>query len=183
MPNDDTVGKGGWGGENVSKSDGAILECSLNPSSCSSPLYSLQLVLLHYLHFYTTINGPEPQYWKYRQWIRSAIWYKVDRYIYCVDIYISPVPSVGIRVRINKLNTHFTLGALQVAVAVLAVLTVVTSEIFPVCHFCQPRPGQIRTQCSHSHLSLSWALSCSLSWLPGRWTSPWQWRHLQRIIS
>ena len=29
MPNDDTVGKGGWGGENVSKSDGAILECSL----------------------------------------------------------------------------------------------------------------------------------------------------------
>jgi len=29
VPNDDTVGKGGWGGENVSKSDGAILECSL----------------------------------------------------------------------------------------------------------------------------------------------------------
>ena len=34
MPNDDTVGKGGWGGENVSKSDGAILECSLTREKC-----------------------------------------------------------------------------------------------------------------------------------------------------
>ena len=30
MPNDDTVGKGGGGGENVSKSDGVILGCSLS---------------------------------------------------------------------------------------------------------------------------------------------------------
>ena len=29
MPNDDTVGKGGWGGENVSKSDDVILGRSL----------------------------------------------------------------------------------------------------------------------------------------------------------
>ena len=29
MPNDDTVEKGGWGGENVSKSDDVILGCSL----------------------------------------------------------------------------------------------------------------------------------------------------------
>ena len=29
MPNDDAVGKGGWGGENVSKSDDVILVCSL----------------------------------------------------------------------------------------------------------------------------------------------------------
>ena len=29
-PNDDTVGKEGCGGENVSKSDYVILECSLN---------------------------------------------------------------------------------------------------------------------------------------------------------
>ena len=28
-PNDDTVGKEGWGGENVSESDGVILGCSL----------------------------------------------------------------------------------------------------------------------------------------------------------
>ena len=33
MPNDDTVGKGGWGGENVSKSDGVILECSLTDNT------------------------------------------------------------------------------------------------------------------------------------------------------
>ena len=30
MPNDDAVGKGGWGGENVSKSDDVILGRSLN---------------------------------------------------------------------------------------------------------------------------------------------------------
>ena len=29
MPNDDAVGKGGWGVENVSKSDYVILGCSL----------------------------------------------------------------------------------------------------------------------------------------------------------
>ena len=29
MPNDDAVGKGGWGGENVSKSDDVILVRSL----------------------------------------------------------------------------------------------------------------------------------------------------------
>ena len=29
MPNDDAVEKGGWGGENVSKSDDVILGCSL----------------------------------------------------------------------------------------------------------------------------------------------------------
>ena len=29
MPNYDAVGKGGWGGENVSKSDDVILVCSL----------------------------------------------------------------------------------------------------------------------------------------------------------
>ena len=30
MPNDDEVGKGGWGGENVSKSDDVILVRSLS---------------------------------------------------------------------------------------------------------------------------------------------------------
>ena len=34
MPNDDAVGKGGWGGENVSKSDGVILVRSLTVSAC-----------------------------------------------------------------------------------------------------------------------------------------------------
>ena len=34
MPNDDAVGKGGWGVENVSKSDGVILGRSLR--DCSS---------------------------------------------------------------------------------------------------------------------------------------------------
>ena len=50
MPNDDTVGKGGWGGENVSKSDGAILECSLMDTcimSDPSPP-SHDFIIVHY---------------------------------------------------------------------------------------------------------------------------------------
>ena len=30
VPKDDAMKKGGWGGQNVSKSDGVILVCSLN---------------------------------------------------------------------------------------------------------------------------------------------------------
>ena len=41
MPNDDAVGKGGWGVENVSKSDYVILECSLtNNVKARDPLGS-----------------------------------------------------------------------------------------------------------------------------------------------
>ena len=36
MPNDDTVGKGGWGGENVSKSDDVILGRSLKTKILTS---------------------------------------------------------------------------------------------------------------------------------------------------
>ena len=43
MPNDDAVGKGGWGGENVFKSDGVILVRSLR-------------------HHAKLTNGPIPYY-------------------------------------------------------------------------------------------------------------------------
>ena len=37
VPKDDAMKKGGWGGQNVSKSDGVILVCSLIADCCHPP--------------------------------------------------------------------------------------------------------------------------------------------------
>ena len=41
---DDAMKKGGWGGQNVSKSDGVILVCSLTSPPCLLQLNPAQLV-------------------------------------------------------------------------------------------------------------------------------------------
>ena len=68
MPNDDAVGKGGWGGENVSKSDGVILVRSLSVQTKCPDLelgcLSVKLLLpktfsnLHITVSMSTLKGP-----------------------------------------------------------------------------------------------------------------------------